>query len=284
MTAESGARRIPRVLSIAGSDPSGGAGIQADLKSIAATGGYGMAAITALTAQNTVEVRGVHAPPPGFLRDQLDAVGGDVVIDAVKVGMLFDEPIVRVVADWLREVRPPVVVLDPVMVAASGGRLLRPGAEDAVRELLAAVDLITPNLAELAVLVGEDEAEDWPGALEQAMRLSAAHGVRVLAKGGHLPGPTSPDALVDAACGRVTEFPGRRIATRHTHGTGCSLSSGVATIRARTGDWETAVREAKAWLATCIAAADALEVGRGGGPVSHFASLWSRAERVRPGA
>ena len=151
-------RTHPRVLSIAGSDPSGGAGIQADLKSIAAHGGYGMAAITALTAQNTRGVSGVHVPPVEFLRQQLETVSSDVAIDAVKIGMLGDAAVINEVRTWLAKVRPAVVVLDPVMVATSGDRLLRESAEAALRDLLPMADLITPNLPELAMLLGEPEA------------------------------------------------------------------------------------------------------------------------------
>src|SRR4051812_22442478 len=144
---------VPRVLSIAGTDPTGGAGIHADLKSIAANGGYGMAAVTALVAQNTRGVRSIHVPPPAFLAEQLEAVSDDVEIDAVKIGMLFDSDIVAVVQDWLEQVRPPRVVLDPVMIAASGDTLLAPDAVEAVRALVAHVDLVTPNMPELAALL-----------------------------------------------------------------------------------------------------------------------------------
>ncbi len=267
--------RIPRVLSIAGTDPTGGAGIQADLKSIAANGGYGMAAVTALVAQNTQGVRSVHVPPVEFLAEQLDAVSDDVEIDAVKIGMLFDASIIEVVDAWLRRVRPPVVVLDPVMVSTSGHRLLQPEAEERMRGLVGLTGLVTPNLAELAVLVEEDVAATWRDAIDQARRLSDAHGVPVLAKGGHLAGPDAPDALVDAEAGTVDEFPGPRIATTHTHGTGCSLSSAVATRRAQVPTWPEAIRPAKAWLVQSIAAADDLHVGRGNGPISHFAGLWA---------
>ncbi|OZB80831.1 thiamine phosphate synthase, partial [Microbacterium sp. 13-71-7] len=163
-----GAGGVPRVLSIAGSDPSGGAGIQADLKAIAANGGYGMAAITALTAQNTRGVRGVHLPPAAFLRAQLDAISEDVRIDAVKIGMLAGSAVIEEVGSWLREHRPPTVVLDPVMIATSGDRLLDAEAEHALRALLPLADLLTPNLPELAVLARESAATSWGGALAQA--------------------------------------------------------------------------------------------------------------------
>lgn len=181
-------RGVPRVLAIAGSDPSGGAGIQADLKSIAAHGGYGMAAITALTAQNTTGVRGVHVPPASFLSAQLDAVSDDISVDAVKIGMLGDERVIAAVRVWLEKVRPGVVVLDPVMVATSGDRLLQESAEAALRKLLPLAHLITPNLPELAMLLGEPEAADWDAALVQGRRLADQTGATVLVKGGHLNG------------------------------------------------------------------------------------------------
>ncbi|MRG59935.1 bifunctional hydroxymethylpyrimidine kinase/phosphomethylpyrimidine kinase [Agromyces sp. CFH 90414] len=271
---------IPRVLSIAGSDPSGGAGIQADLKSISAVGGYGMAAITALTAQNTRGVRDVHVPPAAFLTAQLDALADDLAIDAVKLGMLANADVIRAVGDWLRRTRPPVVVLDPVMVSTSGHRLLDADAEQALRELLPLADLVTPNLAELAVLAGESPATDWAGVVAQAETVSAGFGVRVLAKGGHLGGDTAPDALVDAASATIVEFGGDRIATTSTHGTGCSLSSAIATLRVSRGDWEPAVAQARRWLRESIRHGGDLAVGGGHGPVHHFAGLWSRGGLV----
>ncbi|WP_449278782.1 bifunctional hydroxymethylpyrimidine kinase/phosphomethylpyrimidine kinase [Leucobacter sp. GX24907] len=278
---------VARVLSIAGSDPSGGAGIQADLKAIAANGGYGMAAITALTAQNTLGVQGVFVPPASSLTAQLDSVSADVTIDAVKIGMLANAEVIGAVAAWLRRTPVPHVVLDPVMVATSGDRLLDTAAEDALLRLVAQADLITPNLAELGVLLGEDVAPDWAVALDQARRLAQETGVRVLAKGGHLvrdpeshrANASAPrheqavDALV-APDGGIVEVSGQRVRTRNTHGTGCSLSSAIATRVARHGEWEAAVREAKAWLTQSLAAADELEVGSGHGPIHHFAGLW----------
>nr|MBS1900197.1 bifunctional hydroxymethylpyrimidine kinase/phosphomethylpyrimidine kinase [Actinomycetota bacterium] len=270
-----GAGGVARVLSIAGSDPSGGAGIQADLKSIAANGGYGMAAITALTAQNTRGVRGVHVPPASFLRAQLDALGDDVRVDAVKIGMLADAEVIAEVGSWLRVHRPPTVVLDPVMVSTSGDRLLDAAAEQALCALLPLADLITPNLPELAVLVRESAAASWAGALAQAQRLSAETGALVLVKGGHLGGDEAPDALV-GPFGPVREYPGSRIRTASTHGTGCSLSAALATRRAADRDWREAVTEVRSWLRESIAAGAGLQVGSGHGPVSHFAGLWRR--------
>lgn len=266
-------------LTIAGSDSGGGAGIQADLKSIAAQGGYGMAALTALTAQNTRGVRSVHVPPVAFLREQLDAVADDVVVDAVKLGMLGSRAVAEEVADWLSTGlstgRPPVVVLDPVMVATSGDRLLDADAEDAVRRLVDLADLVTPNLPELALLAHADPAATWGDALAQGRSVAAAHHVTVLVKGGHLDGPDCPDALVDGRC--VVEVPGQRVDTPHTHGTGCSMSSALATRRAAGDDWETALRRVKTWLTGALRHAHELEVGRGSGPVHHFHHLWGDA-------
>jgi len=271
---------VPRVVSIAGSDPSGGAGIQADLKSIAANGGYGMAAVTALTAQNTQGVRAVHVPPADFLREQLVALSDDITIDAVKIGMLATTEVIDVVRTWLDEVQPPLVVLDPVMVATSGDRLLDAEAEQALRDLVRLCDLVTPNIPELAIIAAEPAATTWPKVLEQAGRVSASYGVRVLAKGGHLSGAQAPDALVDARAGNaavVHEFAGIRIETNNTHGTGCSLSSALATrIAAGGDDWAAAVGQSKQWLSESIRAGAALQVGAGHGPISHFAGLWER--------
>jgi hydroxymethylpyrimidine/phosphomethylpyrimidine kinase len=269
-------RDTPRVLSIAGSDPSGGAGIQADLKSIAALGGYGMAAITALTVQNTLGVQAVHVPPAEFLRQQLDAISNDIAIDAVKIGMLGNAEVIDVVRSWLKKVRPAVVVLDPVMVATSGDRLLQESAEAAMRSLLPLADLITPNLAELAILVGEPQARYWADALEQGKRLAAATGATILVKGGHLDGDACPDALVNAGgllSRPVVEVTGDRVATRNSHGTGCSLSSAMATAHARLGDWEAALRQVKPWLAGALQASNQLTVGEGNGPIHHFHHL-----------
>lgn len=269
------AGRIPRVLSIAGTDPTGGAGIQADLKSFAAHGAYGMSAVTALVSQNTRGVRTVHAPGPDFLRSQLEAVSDDVGIDAVKIGMLFDEDIIAVVAEWLDAVRCPIVVVDPVMVATSGDRLLKPEAEAALRALLPKASLITPNVPELAVLAGAEPASGWDGVVEQARAVARDAGVLVLAKGGHLDGTTVHDALVHPD-GTVDEVTAPRVDTTCTHGTGCSLSSAIAALWPRLGDPAEAVRVAKRWLTGALARADELHVGGGHGPVNHFAELWDR--------
>ncbi|MFF7293536.1 bifunctional hydroxymethylpyrimidine kinase/phosphomethylpyrimidine kinase [Microbacterium sp. NPDC008134] len=266
---------VPRVLSIAGSDPSGGAGIQADLKSIAANGGYGMAAIAALTVQNTRGVRDVHVPDAAFLSAQLDALSDDIVIDAVKIGMLANAAVVQAVSAWLERVHPPIVVLDPVMVATSGDRLLDADAEEALVSVLHRAHLVTPNLAELAVLTRR-EIDGWSAALAAGEALSSEHGVAVLVKGGHLAGDRTPDAIIDVRRDIREEFGGERIATANTHGTGCSLSSALATRLAGGDDLGEAVRAARAWLRESLRASDALRVGAGRGPIHHLAGLWAR--------
>ena len=261
----------PVVLSVAGSDPSGGAGIQADLKTFSALGAYGCAVVTALTAQNTRGVRASAAVDPQMVVAQLDALADDVRIDAVKVGMLATAPVASAVGAWLVRQRPPAVVLDPVMVATSGDRLLADDAVEALRALLPAVSLVTPNLAEAAVLLGTDPATSTDQMLEQAAALCARGVPRALVKGGHLDG----DA-VDAYAGPegVELFASARVHTRNTHGTGCTLSSAIAALVARHGDWQAAVEGAKAYLQGALAAADGLAVGHGHGPVHHFHQLW----------
>lgn len=275
---------VPRVLSIAGSDPSGGAGIQADLKSIAAHGGYGMAVLTALTAQNTQGVRAVHTPPASFVAQQLDAISDDITVDAVKVGMLATARVADVVGVWLEHHRPPAVVIDPVMISTSGDRLLEPQAEAALRDLISLADVVTPNIPELAALTGRAEATTWDGAVAQAREVAHQHDVLVLAKGGHLVASDTPDALVSAA-GEIVTVSGPRLLTTSTHGTGCSLSSALATLRVSTGSWTEALRRATTWLRAAIARGESLRVGsRGGrGPVDHLGMLWDAAG-VKPHA
>ena len=268
---------IKNVLSIAGSDPSGGAGIQADLKSIAACGGYGMAVISALTAQNTHGVRAVHVPPAQFLNEQLLAVSDDIAIDAIKIGMLANAGIIDTLTDWLAATRrsaPVPVVLDPVMIATSGDRLLDADAEDALRRLFEHADVLTPNIPELAVIARAEVATTWEEVIAQARRVAATYSVLVLAKGGHLAGSDCPDALIDAN-GVLHEVVSPRLDTQNTHGTGCSFSSALATHYARTGDWTASLIAAKRWLTTAIAGADRLRVGSGHGPVNHLGQLWA---------
>ncbi|WP_424217450.1 bifunctional hydroxymethylpyrimidine kinase/phosphomethylpyrimidine kinase (plasmid) [Streptomyces sp. BI20] len=271
----------PNVLSIAASDPSGGAGIQADLKAFSANGAYGMAVLTALTAQNTRGVTGIHAVPPAFVTEQLDTLFADVPPAAVKIGMLADAGIAEAVADALERHRPLYVVLDPVMVSTSGHRLLEADAVAVLRErLLPLADLITPNLPEAGDLLGTAAAANRAEAVEQAHALLKTGVRRVLLKGGHhTHDAESVDVLVDGSRGAdgavVTELSAPRVNTRNTHGTGCTLSAAIAALRPRHEDWPTAVRAAKEYLTGALRAADTLRVGHGHGPVHHFHQYWS---------
>lgn len=293
--------RVPRVLSIAGTDPSGGAGIQADLKSIAASGGYGMCVTTSLVAQNTCGVREVFTPPLEFLTAQLAAVFDDVTVDAVKIGMLGDADTIRTVRTWLSEHPVPVVVLDPVMIASSGDRLLQAEAEQALRDLVPLVNVITPNIPELAVLCQKEPAQTFDEAHEQAANLAAATGTTVIVKGGHLCGQDAGNTAVfpDGTCAHVRT---PRLDSRNTHGTGCSLSSSLATrlgvellqhaeaaghAAGQQGvltseDTHRALQWSTRWLHESIAAGAGLQVGsgEGHGPVDHAA----RARRLEAAA
>lgn len=262
---------ITNVLSIAGSDPSGGAGIQADLKTFSALGCYGMAALTALTAQNTRGVTAVHVPPAAFLSAQLDAIFADVEVAAVKVGMLATGEIARIVASRLTSGIP--VVLDPVLVATSGDSLGDPDVVEAIRDhLLPLATVITPNLPEAARLADLPVAED-----EDAMRATALkllrHGAKsVLIKGGHLAGGDAVDLLSDGT--DIQFFRAPRVETRNTHGTGCTLSSAIAAYLARGLALADAVGAAKTYLTTAIAESGQLSVGSGHGPVHHLHAQW----------
>ncbi|QIE54647.1 bifunctional hydroxymethylpyrimidine kinase/phosphomethylpyrimidine kinase [Pikeienuella piscinae] len=265
---------IPNVLSIAGSDPSGGAGIQADLKAIAANGGYAMAAITALTAQNTQGVTGVETVAPAFVAAQIDAVFDDIRVDAVKIGMIATAGIAEAVATALIRNGARNVVLDPVMVAKGGHRLLTDDTVGALRDrLLPLADIVTPNLPEAAALLDEPEAVAAAEMEAQARRLRHLGSRAALLKGGHLTGAQSPDCLADQA-GEIHWLDAPRTKTRNTHGTGCTLSAALATRLAGGCDAPAAARAAKDYVSGAISAADRLEVGRGHGPVHHFHKLW----------
>lgn len=268
---------IPNVLTIAGSDPSGGAGIQADLKTFSALGAYGTSVITALTAQSTVGVTGIAPVPAAFVAEQLETLLADVRIDAVKIGMVGTADAASSIAAVLRRSRPPYVVLDPVMVATSGDRLLPPDAVAVLRaDLLPLADLITPNLPEAADLLGEAPATDEAAMGDQIQRLGGL-APAVLLKGGHLGGDHSVDLLLSA--GTVTRLPAPRVPTRHTHGTGCTLSAAIAALRPQRATELMAVAEAKDYLTAALAAAERPDVGRGHGPVHHFHAWWSTAAR-----
>jgi hydroxymethylpyrimidine/phosphomethylpyrimidine kinase len=259
----------PIALTIAGSDSSGGAGIQADLKTFAALGVYGASVITALTAQNTEGVSGIHQVPAEFVTAQIDAVFSDLAVGAVKIGMVAQPPVIDAIVAGLVRWSPKHVVLDPVMVATSGDRLLATEAVDALRtKLIPLASVITPNLPEAAALLDEGVAADEAAVEKQGRRLLALGCKAVLIKGGHGEGAESIDYLIDSS--RVTALAAPRIATKNTHGTGCSLSSAIAAELAKGADVEAAVRNAKAWVSAAIAAADRFSVGRGHGPIHHF--------------
>jgi hydroxymethylpyrimidine/phosphomethylpyrimidine kinase len=260
---------LPVALTIAGSDSSGGAGIQADLKTFAAFGVYGASAITAVTAQNTRGVSGIHPVPPAFVTAQIDAVFDDLDVKVVKIGMLAELATIEAIVSALSRWTPKHVVLDPVMVATSGDRLLSADAVSALRErLVPKATLITPNLPEAAALLEEAVASDEATVRSQGKKLLAAGAPAVLIKGGHGQGAESIDYLF--AGDSVTALPAPRIATANTHGTGCSLSSAIAAGLAKGETLEQAVRDAKTWITAAIAAADGLGIGHGHGPIHHF--------------
>jgi hydroxymethylpyrimidine/phosphomethylpyrimidine kinase len=263
----------PIALTIAGSDSGGGAGIQADLKAFSALGVYGASVIAALTAQNTQEVRAIQDVPPEFIRSQIQAVFDDLAIGAVKIGMLSQPAVIAVVAEELRRYQARNIVLDPVMVAKSGDKLL---AQEAVaslrRELLPLATILTPNLPEAAVLLDCEEPTCRDDMIHAARALLEFGPKAVLLKGGHLQGQDSADLLCTAE--QLLWLPARRIDTRNTHGTGCTLSSAIAAELARGLSVQAAVESAKAYISAAIEAADRLEIGSGHGPVHHFHRWW----------
>jgi len=278
------ARRIPNILSIAGVDPSGGAGVLADVKTISALGGYACAVIAALTAQNTRAVTGVVPVDAAFVALQIDTLFDDVRIDAVKLGMLGQLAVIRSVAERLHHWQsrqaahgPTMpIVLDPVMVAKSGDALLEKTAIGALREeLLPLATVLTPNLPEAAVLLEGRAAEsvrEMRRAAERLRELLGSSGERwIYLKGGHLQGEAT-DLLFDGD--RMIELQAARIATRNSHGTGCTLSAALATLLPQSGDMPEAARRAKAWLTAALVHSAELSVGTGHGPVHHFHELW----------
>ncbi len=269
----------PIALTIAGSDSSGGAGIQADLKTFSALGVYGASVVAALTAQNTQGVTAIYDLPADFVTAQIDAVFSDLDVGAVKIGMLSQADVITAVADGLRRYRQDNIVLDPVMVAATGERLLAPQAVAVLRDALIPRALVlTPNLPEAAALLETTVARNESEMQEQGRRLLALGARAVLMKGGHAGGADSVDLLIEK--NSVTRFVAARIATKNTHGTGCTLSSAIAAGLAKGFDLARAVREAKDYVTAAIAAADTLSVGKGHGPVHHFHHCWNE-ESVR---
>lgn len=277
---------IPNILTIAGVDPSGGAGVLADLKTFSALGAYGCGVVAALTAQNTCGVTAVHVPPTDFLRAQIDTLFADVALAATKIGMLGSAQVAQTVAERLAHWNAANVVLDPVMIAKSGDALLARDAIAMLREsLFPQALMITPNLPEAGVLLEqrapESVKEMYRAAERLRMLLPLSSERWVLLKGGHLPGNELVDLLFDGD--RMVEMPAPRIETRNTHGTGCSFSSAIAALLPRhAGGFrpvEAAVRQARQWLQGAIAHSGELAVGSGHGPLHHFHALWPPAAR-----
>lgn len=265
--------RTPIAVTIAGSDSGGGAGIQADLKTFSALGVYGATVITALTAQNTLGVQGIHDIPITFIGQQMASVFEDLPVSAVKIGMLSQARIIETVAAGLDRAGVSTVVLDPVMVATSGDRLLAVDAVAALRDILIPRALVvTPNLHEAAALTGRPIAQDEGEMRIQGEELLKFGARAVLVKGGHGSGRESVDLLVEP--GGVTRYAGPRIATRNTHGTGCTLSAAMAAGLAKGQSLAEATGQAKTYLTAALQAADRLHIGKGSGPVHHFHAFW----------
>lgn len=263
-------------LTIAGSDSGGGAGIQADLKTFSALGVYGTSVLTAITAQNTCGVTAIENLAPGIIRAQIDAVLSDIDVKAIKIGMVSTVETIDTIASALRDWRRSVV-LDPVMVATSGNRLLEPEAIDALRlRLFPRAILVTPNLPEAALLTGRAIAEDEDQMARQAEELLELGPLAVLIKGGHAVGEMSTDILFDGETMRRFEV--RRIATRHDHGTGCTLAAAIAAGLAKDKGLVDAIAGAKEYLTAAIAASENIKVGLGRGPVHHFHQWWPESQ------
>lgn len=264
---------FPVALTIAGSDTIGGAGIQADLKTFAALGVYGTTAITALTAQNTRGVSAINEAPADFVKRQIDAVMSDLPVAAVKIGMTASQPIIEVIAERLAHWQAKNVVLDPVMIATSGDRLLADGAIEAMRTtLMPRATLVTPNLPEAAALLDEQVARTEDDIADQGRRILKFGVPAVLIKGGHGEGPESVDYLITAD--RVARFAAVRVNTKNVHGTGCTLSSAIAAGLAKGEGLEAAVRQAKDYVSAAIANADRLQLSNDHGPIHHFHAFY----------
>jgi len=267
-------RTYHKVLTIAGSDSGGGAGIQADLKTFAAIGCYGMSVITALTAQNTQGVTAIHALPPSFAIEQMTAVFTDIGADAVKIGMLYSAELIEAISETLNKYRARNIVLDPVMVAQSGDKLLQDDAIQAIKDhLMPVADVVTPNLPEAEVLLGQkiEGFED----MQRAARSLAQFGSRsVLIKGGHLEESISTDLLYLTEEDRFVILEAERIASTNNHGTGCTLSSAIAAYMSKGSDIENAANKAKTYIHHAIRAGAAYKIGHGHGPVHHFFEFW----------
>ncbi len=268
-----GVKRYTRLLTIAGSDSGGGAGIQADLKTFSALGAFGMSAIAALTAQNTLAVTAIHPVPPDFLQKQLEAIFDDIGVDAVKIGMLATPELIEVVAQTLTRYRVKNIVLDTVMVAKSVDKLLQDNAIDTLRtKLLPIASVITPNLPEASVLLGHNVITE-NDMIPAAKALQSLGAKNVLLKGGHLGGKMSSDLLFTEN-GKLLWFESERIITKNTHGTGCTYSSAIATFLGKGYTLENAVASAKQYISDAIRFGAKYELGQGHGPVHHFFKQW----------
>lgn len=268
-------RHYTRVLTIAGSDSGGGAGIQADLKTFSALGCFGASAVTAITAQNTVGVTDIHPIPTSTLQNQIAAVLDDIGADAIKIGMLHSSDVIRAVSEILDLYSVANIVLDPVMVATSGDILLQPEAIESLKDILIPeATIITPNIPEAEILLGRplESHSDLPVAARELANLGCRS---VLLKAGHLDEYMLVDVFYDSQADRLIELPSERIVTENTHGTGCTLSSAIAAFLARGEGLENAVREAKAYLNQALAAGSDYRIGKGHGPVHHFHGFWS---------
>ena len=263
---------VPVAVTIAGSDSGGGAGIQADIKTFAALGVYGTSVVTALTAQNTKGISGIHYVPPGFVGAQIDAVFSDFRIAATKIGMLGNAAIVSAVAAGLERHKAKNIVLDPALAASTGADLLHADAIDALKTLMSRADVVTPNLFEAAALLDAPMARDEVEMQAQGKALLALGASAVLIKGGHGGGAQSVDFLIEADMS--TRFAAPRIATKNTHGTGCTLASAIAAGLAKGLTLVEAVSDAKTYISAAIAGADRLKVGAGNGPLHHFPDKW----------
>lgn len=267
-------REYHKVLTIAGSDSGGGAGIQADLKTFAAIGCYGMSVITALTAQNTRGVTAIHALPPSFAIEQMTAVFTDIGADAVKIGMLYSTELIEAVTETLNKYRARNIVLDPVMVAQSGDKLLQDDAIEAIKDhLMPMADVVTPNLPEAEVLLGQ-KIETFEDMHWAAKSLAQFGGRSILIKGGHLEESKSTDLLYLTEEDRFVILEAERVDSRNNHGTGCTLSSAIAAYISRGSQIEDAVRKAKTYIQNAIRAGAAYKIGHGHGPVHHFFEFW----------
>lgn len=274
-------KKKPCVLSIAGSDCSGGAGIQADLKAISATGSYGATVITALTAQNTQEVSSVFNIPATFVGEQIDMVFKDLDIQAVKIGMLNDVEVIEIIAERLKFWNAKNIVLDPVMISKSGHDLLKPEAVKPLKDkLLPLAYLITPNFPEAEKLLGKKIKTDQKAIKRAIQYLAAQHQTNVLLKGGHLQSENSTDTLYQRVTGEWLDFSEARIDTENTHGTGCTLSAAIASYLAQDYPLALAIKKAKEYLTHAIKTGAEYKIGQGHGPVDHFTNLTLKPEML----